>query len=505
MGAGVLEPLRLKWAASRSSLVDQLAKPRPRVSVNAQLGMGLWVLLWFGYNTDIGYVMEPNFPANTTVLIHGVRAFFPMLAGWVACLMIAARSNRLFPWIMGPLGLMLFTAFTGLVSSATLSPSPVFALFAVYYGANYLAIILVLLAIVLVEDPLPDLQKVLKLTWAVGTILTLSLLGAIPFLGSQAASQTETSPVGVTAYTHVVGILGMPGSRNTGFARYAAISALVALAGLMRKSKPIVRIIWWILLTASVYALIIANGRTEIVAFVASVVLIVIAVRAKRTVSILVGTAAALLLGLWGFYSHFYVYFTRGGRIDPTMTGRTKGWKEGWDLLANSPWVGFGFQADRYYLHQHLHNAFLGVLIQSGFLGGGAILLGLAIVWYYIIKYFFLHPPRDKSLIPPEIPAVFLFVTISSIMESTFAYFSAAWLLSAPIVAYVMALHQHMRRISLKATQERALRVRLAWLNSRVLGFPLDVAPSTPEKRVRTRKRRRAFKKLQARTPGTNP
>ena len=39
-------------------------------------------------------------------------------------------------------------------------------------------------------------------------------------------------------------ILGMASTRNTGFARYAAISALVALPGLMRKGSLAVRIIW---------------------------------------------------------------------------------------------------------------------------------------------------------------------------------------------------------------------------------------------------------------------
>jgi hypothetical protein len=95
-----------------------------------------------------------------------------------------------------------------------------------------------------------------------------------------------------------------------------------------------------------------------------------------------------------------------------------------------------------------------------------------------MIKYFFLHQPADRSLIPPEIPAVFLFVTISSFTESTFAYFSAAWLLSAPIVAYVMALHQHMRRISVRAAQERAWQVRLARRKARVLELPLEAPPS---------------------------
>jgi O-antigen ligase len=423
------------------------------------MGMGLWVLLWLGYNTGPGYLMDPNFPANTTDLIHGVRAFFPMLAAWFAVLMIFARSSRLFPWLMGPLGLMLLYAFMGLGSSATLSPEPIVAL---YWGANYLAIVLVLLAIVLVDDPLPDLRNVLTLTWIWGALVTLSLLGAIPFLGAQAIVETESSPVGVRAYAGSGVIMGMAATRNTGFARYAAISALVALCGLMRKGRLPVRIMWGIVFTASLYALIIANGRTETLAFVGGVAVILVAERAKRTVNILVAIAGAILLGLRGFYSGFFLYITRTGQIDTTMTGRTVTWEEGLHFLWKSPWMGFGFQADRYFLAQHMHNAFLHVLIQSGLLGGLAILMGLAIVWYYMIRYFFVRQPRDKSLIPPEIPAVFLFVTISSLTESTFAYFSAAWLLSAPIVAYVMALHRYMRRITAKAVQEQVLWARLA-------------------------------------------
>jgi O-antigen ligase len=421
--------------------------------------MGLWLLLWLGYNTGPWYVVAPGFPANTTDLIHGVRAFFPMLAGWFALLMIFARSNRVSTWILGPLGLMLLYAVTGLVSSATLSPDPTYAL---YYGANYLAIVLVLLAIVPVEDPLPDLRKVLTLTWVVGTMFTLSLLGAIPFLGSQAISETEGGPVGVRAYGATGTIMGMAGTRNTGFARYAAITALVMLPGLLRKGKLVVRIIFGIVFAASLYGLIIANGRTEALAFVGSVVVILVAERTKRTVNILVGTAAAILLGLRGFFSGFFLYITRTGRIDPTMSGRTVTWREAWHFIWQSPWVGSGFQADRYYLGLHMHNAFLHVLIQSGLLGGGAILIGLGIVWFHLLKYFFFQQPSDTSLIPPEIPAVFLFVTISSIAESTFAYFSAAWLLSAPIVAYVMALHRHLRRSRAKAAWENLRRIRLA-------------------------------------------
>ena len=462
MGVGVARPLRLRRWTDRSAPADWSPVTKRKARPKGLLAMTLWLLLWLGYNTGPGYVMSPDFPATSMDFIHGVRAFFPMLAGWVALLIIFRRPSRLFYWIMGPLGLMLMYALMGLISSAIESPDPLFAL---YYGFNYLAIVLVLLAIVLVEDPIPDLRNVLNLTWIWGTLTTISLLGALPFLGSQAMIETEGTPVGFRAYGSAGLIGGMTGTRNTGFARYAAISALVALPTVLRKGKLSVRIIWGVIFAASIYALVIANGRTETLAFVGGVALILVAEKAKRTVNILVALAAAILLGLKGFFSGFFLFITRTGHVDTTMSGRTVTWEEGLRLLWQSPWVGFGFQADRYFLGEHMHNAFLHVLIQSGLLGGVAILFGLAIVWWYLIEYFFIHQPRDKSLIPPEIPAVFLFVTISSWAESTFAYFSAAWLLSAPIVAYVMALHRKMRRVTVRVPTEHLLWAHLARRN----------------------------------------
>ena len=256
--------------------------------------------------------------------------------------------------------------------------------------------------------------------------------------------------------------MGMASTRNTGFARYAAISALVALPGLMSRGKLAVRIIWGIVFTASLYALIIANGRTETVAFVGGVAVILGAEKAKRFVNFLVGVAAAILLGLRGFFSAFYLYFTRTGQIDPTMTGRTVTWEEGLRFSCEVALGGFRLPG-RPVLSAGAHaQCFPARLLSVRALGrrGDSYWIDDRVVLYDPV--LFSHPPADKSLIPPEIPAVFLFVTISSIAESTFAYFSAAWLLSAPIVAYVMALHRHIRRISVKAAQERALRVRLA-------------------------------------------
>jgi O-antigen ligase len=450
---------------------EQAAKPKRKYSKNALIAMGLWTLLWLGYNTIPEFVLDPNFPANTTMLIHGVRAFFPMLAAWISLLIILSRPQRVVPWISGPLGLILIYAVTGLVATVIFVDDPLDGL---YYGANYLAIVLVLLAIVSVGDPLPDLHRVLRLTWIVGIFFTLSMLGAVPFLRGVGGE----GPAGMQAYNGAGQIMGMATSRNTGFARYAAVSALVALPGFLSKSRRIVRIMWGGLFLLSCYALVIANGRTEILAFILGAVIVFARQKSRRTLFVIAGIGAGIVLAFAGFYGGFFRYFTRTGHLDATLTGRTTTWELGLQVLGSSPLVGLGFQSDRLYLGIHMHNAYLHVLFQAGLLGGGAILIALATVWYYLIKYFFLRQPADKSLIPVEIPAVFTFITISSITESTFAYYSAAWLLSAPIVAYVMALDRHMKRLSFKAYKERTFRERLTRRASRGFGYGLEVEPS---------------------------
>lgn len=478
MGIDLVQPLQSRPGPARRLHFDRIARAKRRLNLNAYVAMGLWTLLWMGYNTSWWYLADPNFPANTPDLIHCVRAFFPMLAGWLAVLIIMVRSSRVLPWVAGPLGLMLVYAVTGLVATVVYLGDPLDGL---YYGTNYLAMILVLLAIVPVENPLADLRRVLNLTWIIGSLMTIGLLGAIPFLSQDQTMAQGGGALHMRAYTTVDNIMGMTGTRNTGFARYAAMSALVTLPWLWRKSNRSFRVICAAVFLASMYALVIANGRTEILGFMISALIILLAEKSKRTAFLLMGAGAAVLLALDGFYHGFFVYFTRTGHVDASLTGRTGTWEEAWRFLGNSPVVGLGFQSDRVYLHTHMHDAFLHVLFQAGIVGGGAMIIALAMVWYYIIKYFFVNKPADKSLIPPEIPAIFLFVTISSITESTFAYFSAAWLLSAPIVPYVMALDRHMRRLAFDAYRERTAKVRLAKFYSKNLGPPLDVSPSPPD------------------------
>ena len=452
MDITVPRPFVRKHGAAKIGATRAAGSRIRAMRLNTVAAVGLWATLWAGYNTGLWYINDPHFPADTLQLVHGLRAFAPLLGAWVALCLMLARIGQLSEWVLSrqwiisPLGLLLLYAIVGLASSAFVSVEPEDAM---YWGGVYLSIVMVLLAIVPVEDPLLDLRRVMEFNWIVDSLLTLSLLGALPFLGKGVAAQMEGNPMNMRAYGGNYGeTLGMASTRNTGFARYAAVAGIVAL-GRVWEGKPAKRLFWGALLLVSAYALVLSNGRTEILAFIVSAFVVLIPMKKRRAAFIVMGAAAAMLLGLVGFYDKFFRYITRSGHIDTnvvTMSGRTVTWEEGWKLFVQSPLWGFGFQADRYYLGQHLHNAYLHVFVQAGILGGGAILLALMIVWLLTIKYFFVRPPKDRSLVPPEIPGVLLFVTISSVTESTFAYFSAAWLLSAPIFPYVLALDRQIRR-----------------------------------------------------------
>ncbi len=188
MGVQVASPLRRNQGADKAVTAGQVPRRQPGIRLNTILAIGLWAMLWAGYNTGPWYVESPRFPASTMDLIHGLRAFFPMLAGWLALLLILTRGNLFMRWVVGPLGLLLLYAVVGFASSAFVSIEP---LEAMYWGGNWLAIVLVLLAIVPVEDPVLDFQHVLLFDWIVNAILTISLLGAIPILGRQVITETQ--------------------------------------------------------------------------------------------------------------------------------------------------------------------------------------------------------------------------------------------------------------------------------------------------------------------------
>ena len=421
----------------------------------------LYLMLWGGYNTDYGRLLEPGFPRNALDLFHGLRAFFPIVAGWLAILTLLARGSVRRRTYEGPLGLLALYALIGILSSLFISREPLAAL---YWGLQYVSVILVLWVSLCEEESLVRIARLIKLNWIIAVLLTTVLLGLICF----DPDVTLKAPGMLVVRSHGGGgrgsqqILGMTSTRNTGVARYAAIAGLAALTRLWEGSA-VSRIAWSLVLLLSVFGLATLQARTALLAFLFGGFLILWLHRGARALSFVWVPLAGLLLAVTGSYGAFWSYGTRGSAFDPTLTGRTATWELGWALFKESPWLGWGFQADRIYLAgQHMHNALFQSLVQTGLLGTFAFVTGLLVAWIVLVRLYLAPKLPGIPPLPIEIPAILAFVTIASISESTIAFFGSVWLLVAPLLAYTQALDWQRRTVTEANSRTLLTRVRSA-------------------------------------------
>ena len=449
--AAVRRNLRQPRAPSSLSLRLRTAMPamRKQQARGLTLTSVLCLLVWSGYNTTIYYSMDPLFPKNFVNFVHGVRAFFPILAGMIAGAQLAQRRS-LPKWLaFSPLSLLLLYAGIGLLSSIFVSPEPIAA---AYWALQYISVIVVVLAVASASAPEAHLARFISVNWGCCAAVCLGLLAGIPLLGGSAPTpRTAGSPLGVMAYGKVrEEVMGMAGPRSTGFGRFAGIVILVGLAKLLhdRKDKKTL-FIWAPLTLAAAVALILSQARTSWVSVVvAAAVLLARAPTRWRVPIIMLALLALPLAWLTGFGHAFMLYLTRGKEFDPTLTGRTATWAKGWEALQQSPWSGLGFWADRFFLRgANIHNTLLDALMQSGFLGVVPFVIAIVWVWVAVLRFYSTKPAGEASSLPGELLSVMTFFTVYSVTEITYSFYSVGWMAMAPLFAHVqLRVYQNARK-----------------------------------------------------------
>jgi len=408
----------------------------------------LCLLVWSGYNTGIYVLPDPHFPRNFVDLLHGVRAFFPLLAGVIATVQLAQRRS-LFKWLsFCPLVLLLLYAVIGLASSIFVSPGPISA---VYWTLEYIAVIVVVLAVASGSEPEAHLARFIGVNWGCCAVVCMGLLAGIPALGGFSPSpRIGNSPLRVMAYGKVRDeVMGMAGPRSTGFGRFAGIVVLVGLAKLLhdRRDKKTL-FIWTPLMLAATLALVLSQARTSWVSvLVAAAVILARAPTRWRIPIIMLVLLALPVVWLSGFAHTFMLYLTRGREFDPTLTGRTMTWAKGWQALQQSPWVGLGFWADRYFLQGwNVHNTLVDALMQSGFLGAIPFVIAIVWVWVGILRFYCTKPAGEAYSLPGELLGVMTFLTVYSVTEITCSFYSVGWMVMAPLFAHIqLRAHQNLR------------------------------------------------------------
>ena len=391
------------------------------------------MMVWGSYNTGMETFREPGFPTNAVNLFHGLRAFGALGAAYIASLVLLAR-RPLPRWPFGgPLGLCAVYGCVGIISAVFLSDD---LLSALYWGLQYGCVLMVLWAVLTAPDPLPGLAWIFDINWLVAGAILAVVLGSI-FLVEGVTFQPGGYLISSGGDSRMLEVFGMPTTRATGIGRYAGVVGLVALSKIGRGKW--MSLFWGMVVLAVAYTLLLTASRTPTLAFMAGA-FCVLWLRIPTKIIALSVTYLAVL-GLAGAFEAILEFLTRGySRPELILSGRVGVWLEGLALFWKSPVVGFGFHADRIFVHgEHMHNTVLHALVQSGVLGTLALMGAVLGSWLYILV-----PRRSRaaesSPVPVEIPAVLMFFTVSMVAESTVAFFGAVWLMAAPAMAYVQAV-----------------------------------------------------------------
>ena len=110
--------------------------------------------------------------------------------------------------------------------------------------------------------------------------------------------------------------------------------------------------------------------------------------------------------------------------------------------MKQSPFLGYGFHADRLVLGTHMHNAILHSLLQTGFIGAlafiGTFVYG-AVLLFRLLKNLSYLPPVHKQMVV-QTAGIMVLLSIRSVWESTGAFFGVDWLILAPLLLYLQIL-----------------------------------------------------------------
>jgi N-acetylglucosaminyldiphosphoundecaprenol N-acetyl-beta-D-mannosaminyltransferase len=439
-----------------------------------------WLLIWGAYNTYLFKIFEPGFPRNALDLIHGLRAFLPFFSILLAVIFLVRKKHN-FPenFLLTPLGLLGIYAGIGIISSI-FSKSPWEAL---YWGILYASPIIIFLAVLASSDSFKKISLIININWVIAGVLSVLLVviflmqpGVISSLTTNFLICQSRPFEGIAGIITAAPSLDVFGTRPTGLGRYAGVAAIFAFAYLLGSQKGKKYFIWLLSFLVFFLILLFSKGRSELAAFIIAMVVVLWMYKKFKTYWMIFLFLAILLTISVTFYNipcqngfgwvssfpqfsilrnHSYVGYpgylptpAELEKIPPgvknvgtilTLSRRVTGaWKDAYKLFLGSPLVGYGFQADRYFLAgQHAHNTLVQALLQTGLLG--TIFLVLA----FILSFIYLYKAVMKKGIGGKekyfllgLIGVFVFFAARSLTESSGAYFDADWLFLAPIIAY---------------------------------------------------------------------
>jgi O-antigen ligase len=415
----------------------------------------LWLMLWFSINSGPGAFDRE--PLDLIEWLHAIRSNFQYVVALIGLIYLATKHS---PNILsGPVRMWLIYGLTGLLATAA-SPEPMDAF---YWAVAYLAVFLAMRVYLSTSEPLDTAEQLNRLNWIVTTLFLLVL---VFFAKDYLLPVIIEQKSGYLISGQVQAVIAMPMSRSSGMARFAAVPGVIAFVMLWH-SQGLKKLFWIALFIASAYLIYLMQSRGAIfgMAFAMSFVLLF---QGKR--SRILGIIFVSLFGLMLLTDVIpvetinsvkdYIYRGQSAEDFHTLTGRTGTWDRGLAIGLESPLMGWGFQADRFLIKEHVHNTYLYAFMTSGFPGLIAFIAGLVWAWVLFIKimwkYTIDNPARRLFLI--QAGGILAFFTVRSIPEVCGSLFAVDYMIMLPILAYLYLLHNKLEEDAKARAEEKETR-----------------------------------------------
>lgn len=381
-----------------------------------------WLLVWGGMFSAPGPLRLFSLSFNPIEVIQAFRPYFPLVAAYILLVWILANRAR-FPLSSNPLRFLLLYCSLGIIVSIFLSPDMTTSL---YWATMYISPILVLWFVLDGREPDKTLKSLIYVNYGVFILITLFLIpGAYEAQGPASGRlQLWRLPFGLGTMI------------ANGVGRFALVTIIIASMRFM-SSKKRFRFLWMIVIPPSLYLLARTQSRTALLGFSVVCILVVLIFHVDWRL-FFAGPIAAYVIYVSGFQWRAQGQFQT--LVD--LSGREFTWERAFQMIKQSPFLGWGFHADRMLLNsEHMHNSYLHAMIHSGLIGTILFLVAFVSMWYAIVKSDIFGRARfvsgpDKPLLIESV-LFFGFMTSRSFFESTGAFYGVDLLLLVPSMAFI--------------------------------------------------------------------
>jgi len=385
------------------------------------LAIVLWMGIWAGMFTGF-YNLPMLSSSNPFSFFQGVRALFPLVSLYF-CLVWLFKERTRFPFFKDPLGFLFLYTIVGTTSSLLLSP---YMPQAMYWVGVYLAPLFMMWVVLRDPEAKVLLRYIVYINYGVFFFLTFLLLPeAVKIFRGQA---------GFSAFYNLP--LGFGGVTKNGVGRYAMIVIIVSATRFLSETRRR-RYAWLGAVFPGLFLLMQTQSRTALLGLAVCSSLYVI-MKGIDWRYLLASPLVLFVIWFSGFRMRAH------GRWDALLdlSGREATWGRAFQLIGQSPFLGWGFDADRIMMNEeHIHNSYIHAAIQVGLIGLFFFVASLASIWLLVIKTRLLEHTRDvkgeEQTVLMESIMIVAFLTSRSFFESTAAFYGVDLLLIVPAMAFI--------------------------------------------------------------------